>query len=98
MFSTPDATYLLAGLQELVHGHHPILIPVHFLQAMPLVSVCPTRDNPCPKLKDMAVGGLPHISMSPVPYPTSWAHTVPSSATFPADLSPVCPQVLPKAS
>ena len=27
----PDATYLLTGLQELINGHHPILIPVHFL-------------------------------------------------------------------
>lgn len=28
---TPDATYLLTGLQELINGHHPVLIPVHFL-------------------------------------------------------------------
>lgn len=29
--STPNATYLLTGLQEFINGHHPILIPVHFL-------------------------------------------------------------------
>lgn len=35
VFSTLDATYLLTGLQELINGHHPILIPVHFLQPKP---------------------------------------------------------------
>lgn len=25
------ATYLLTGLQELLNGHHPVLVPVHFL-------------------------------------------------------------------
>lgn len=29
--SAPEATYLLTGLQELINGHHAILIPVHFL-------------------------------------------------------------------
>lgn len=31
VFSTFDATYLLAGLQELINSHHSVLIPVHFL-------------------------------------------------------------------
>lgn len=35
MLSTPEDTYLLTGLQKLINGHYPVLIPVHFLQPKP---------------------------------------------------------------
>lgn len=91
MFSTPKDTYLLTGLQELINGHYPVLIPVHFLQPKPHPrSVCVSPGTvPVPGLRTCRGWA----SSTPT-YPLHWTLS-PSLLT--TDLFPVYPPA-PEAS